>query len=128
MGEVLREGGWWKGDYYVLFDAAEVERMTNLYGIERDLPGYKIIGLKGWDDFIVRGVRKDVYSVPTVPEGQEERRVALVGTARGDRPMVERNVQVNGQAMIVSSRSPKPWRDRAGWGGNAREAMDLRSG
>jgi hypothetical protein len=59
--------GWWKDDYYVLFDAAEVEQMTNLYGIERDLPGYTLIGLKGWDDFIVRDVRKSVCTVPTVP-------------------------------------------------------------
>jgi hypothetical protein len=31
------------------------------------LPGFEILGLRGWDDFIVRNVQDQAYSVPTLP-------------------------------------------------------------
>lgn len=59
--------GWWKGSYYILFEDGEVQQMTALYGTERYLPGFTLIGLRGWDDFIVRDAQKAVHAVPTVP-------------------------------------------------------------
>jgi hypothetical protein len=38
--------GWWKDSYYLLLDDTEVQPMTELYSIERYLPGYTLIGLK----------------------------------------------------------------------------------
>jgi hypothetical protein len=37
------------------------------YAIAQCLPGYEVIGLRGWDDFIVRNSVGEAYSVPTVP-------------------------------------------------------------
>jgi hypothetical protein len=74
--------GWWKGSYYILFDDGEVQQMTALYGIERYLPGYTLIGLKGWDDFIVGDARKSVYAVPTVPVSPRHLEALETPTAR----------------------------------------------
>ena len=60
--------GWHKADYLVLFDAPEeTQRMTELYGIAQYLPGYTIIGLRGWDDFIVQNSQGSLFTIPTVP-------------------------------------------------------------
>ena len=37
------------------------------YCISQLLPGFKVIGLKGWDDFILQDSKGGTYSVPTVP-------------------------------------------------------------
>jgi hypothetical protein len=59
--------GWRNGDYYILFDEREVEQITARYGVARYLPGFTVIGLKGWDDFIVRDAHLALFLVPTVP-------------------------------------------------------------
>jgi hypothetical protein len=62
----MKEG--WHGDeYLVLFDEPEVAAASARYAISQFLPGYEVLGLRGWDDFIVRDAAGQIYSVPTVP-------------------------------------------------------------
>ena len=62
----MREG--WLGDNYrILFDESEIPLVSERYAISNSLPGYQILGLLGWDDFIVRSSAGQAYSVPTVP-------------------------------------------------------------
>jgi hypothetical protein len=62
----MREG--WLGDEYkILFSEEEAPDISARYGIESMLPGYKITGLLGWDDFLVEDQRGDFFRVPTLP-------------------------------------------------------------
>jgi len=63
--------GWDNDNYFVLFDAPEIDLASAAYGIERWLPGYKVIGLKSWDDLLVKDGGNGVYTVPTVPLARE---------------------------------------------------------
>ena len=58
---------WHGADYLVLFDEAEVGAASERYEVLRLLPGFKVLGLRGWDDFIVRNATGQTYSVPTLP-------------------------------------------------------------
>jgi hypothetical protein len=62
----MREG-WHDEDYLVLLSEQESSEASRGYGIQACLPGYQILGLRGWDDFIVRDVTGSVYTVPSVP-------------------------------------------------------------
>jgi hypothetical protein len=62
----MREG-WWKDNYLVLFEESEIPVVTARYALSRFLPRYEIVGLCGWDDFLVRDSAGRVCSVPTVP-------------------------------------------------------------
>ena len=63
----MREG-WYNDDYWSLCEGQkEAEQLTALYGLAEYLPGYVIIGLKGWDDFILVDRQSQYFSVPTVP-------------------------------------------------------------
>ena len=58
--------GWYGDDYLVLFE----ERAAALdqgYGLSVALPGYRLVGLRGWDDFIVEDATGACFTVPTVP-------------------------------------------------------------
>jgi hypothetical protein len=59
--------GWHGEDYLVLLSDQESADASRGYGIQEYLPGYKIIGLRNWDDFIVRDASGGVFTVPTVP-------------------------------------------------------------
>jgi hypothetical protein len=59
--------GWLGDDYLILFDEAEVESASDRYAISQLLPGYQVLGLRGWDDFILRDSAGQTRSVPTVP-------------------------------------------------------------
>jgi len=59
--------GWSNDDYLVLFSEEESVAKTTQYKLAASLPGYRIVGLKGWDDFIVIGSTGKLFSVPTVP-------------------------------------------------------------
>jgi hypothetical protein len=62
----MNEG--WAGDnYLILFDESEVASASERYAISRMLPGYQLIGLSGWDDFILRDSAGQTHLVPTVP-------------------------------------------------------------
>ena len=60
--------GWYNDDYLVLFDEKEeADRMTESYRLRESLPGYTAVGLRGWDDFIVRDEKQKYFTIPTVP-------------------------------------------------------------
>jgi len=59
--------GWQGDDYLILFDDADVVAFSQRYGLASCVPGYEIIGLRGWDDFIVRNRQGELFSIPTVP-------------------------------------------------------------
>jgi hypothetical protein len=62
----MQEG--WRGDeYLILFEAVGYSAVSERYEIGSMLPGYKVVGLLGWDDFLVMDSRGAVFSVPTVP-------------------------------------------------------------
>ena len=59
--------GWSKDEHYILFDTKEAVVASTRYSIERWLPGFAVLGLKGWDDLLVRNITGQVFSVPCVP-------------------------------------------------------------
>jgi hypothetical protein len=58
--------GWHNDDYLVLFDEAEISAASNRYAISEAIPGYEVVGLRGWDDFVVRNTAGQTYTVPSV--------------------------------------------------------------
>lgn len=65
--------GWQNDDHFILFESQE-EAMaaTARYGLSEYLPGYFVVGLKGWDDFILCDTSGKYFTVPTVPLSKEE--------------------------------------------------------
>ena len=62
----MNEG--WNGDeYLILFEEGEIVSASDRYAISEFLPGFQVIGLRGWDDLIVRDSAGRIYCVPTVP-------------------------------------------------------------
>lgn len=59
--------GWLGDDYYILFTAAEAELEAERYGMTEWIPGCALVGLKSWDDFLVRDGERGVFTVPVVP-------------------------------------------------------------
>jgi hypothetical protein len=59
--------GWQEDDYLILFGEDESRRASTRYRIETLLPGFEVIGLRSWDDFIVRDAEGSTFTVPTVP-------------------------------------------------------------
>src|SRR5687768_12587628 len=59
--------GWLNQEYLILFTGSEIESTTLRYGLPKFLPGYEIVGLRGWDDLIVRDSAGQTYTVPSVP-------------------------------------------------------------
>ena len=59
--------GWQQNDYLILFDEEESSLASIRYGLAQALPGFNIVGLRGWDDFIVRDQDGNTFTVPTVP-------------------------------------------------------------
>jgi hypothetical protein len=58
--------GWSGDEYYTLFDQSDYLFLTEEYGVEALLPGYSVVGLIGWDDFLL--LRDGNYfTCPTVP-------------------------------------------------------------
>ena len=62
----MREG-WYGDDYLILFDDSEATSVSNRYEISQVLLGLKVIGLRGWDDFILQDSQGATYTVPTIP-------------------------------------------------------------
>ncbi len=69
--------GWHGDDYLILFDESEVAAASDRYEVLRLLPGFKVLGLRSWDDFIVRNASGQIYSVPTLPLDARPRPHAL---------------------------------------------------
>jgi len=59
--------GWLGDDYLILFAASELRAASERYTISDWLPGYEVVGLRAWDDLILRDAGFRTYSIPTVP-------------------------------------------------------------
>ncbi|MFC5860942.1 hypothetical protein ACFPT7_01400 [Acidicapsa dinghuensis] len=59
--------GWYEDDYFILFADSEIEDATHRYGVSEILPGFRLIGLRTWDDMILRDKTGKTYLMPTVP-------------------------------------------------------------
>jgi hypothetical protein len=59
--------GWLGDEYLILFDDLEVAAFSERYALSRFLPGFQVLGLRGWDDFIVRDSQGSTFTIPTVP-------------------------------------------------------------
>jgi hypothetical protein len=55
--------GWLGDDYLILIDETEIASVLESYATSQFLLDHQVVGLFGWDDFIVR----DASTVPTVP-------------------------------------------------------------
>ncbi|MBB5035604.1 hypothetical protein [Prosthecobacter vanneervenii] len=65
--------GWCQKDYFILFeDQAEASLMTERYAVNSFLPGYILVGIKSWDDFILCDADNNLYTVPTIPLAAKE--------------------------------------------------------
>ena len=62
----MREG--WSGeDHLIIFRNRRLTPVSERYAVPALLPGYRILGLRGWDDFVVQDAANRSYSIPTVP-------------------------------------------------------------
>jgi hypothetical protein len=59
--------GWLGGGYLILFDETEIAPVPESYAISQFLPDHQVVGLFGWDDFIVRDSGGKTSTVPAVP-------------------------------------------------------------
>lgn len=70
----MREG-WYNEDYLILFEHHEIEQKEKAYGLDSLLPGYRLVGLVGWDDFLVMERESQrLFRVPTVPISAQKKR------------------------------------------------------
>ena len=67
--------GWHNEDYLILFESEEIELKQQEYGLDRLLPGHRLLGLVGWDDFLVmESASEKLYRVPTIPISSRHRK------------------------------------------------------
>jgi len=60
--------GWHGDDYLMLFEERDdAIALTERYALAASLPGHILVGLKGWDDFLLRNSEGHHFTVPTVP-------------------------------------------------------------
>jgi hypothetical protein len=80
--------GWYNDHYLVLFDEQEeAARMAESYGIAQYLPGYSLVGISGWDNFVVQDAQHQLFIVPTVPmDSQHLSPIALPIDSRALKP------------------------------------------
>ena len=65
--------GWFNEEYFVLYETKEEAiSATSRYQLSEYLPGFFVVGLKFWDDFILCDTDGRYYTVPTVPPVREE--------------------------------------------------------
>jgi|SRR5579859_7844095 len=79
----MREG-WLGDDYLVPFSESEVPVANGRYQFEKLLPGFKVLGLRGWDDFIVQDAAEKCFSVPTVPVDPQYLESFQIPTAKAE--------------------------------------------
>jgi hypothetical protein len=60
--------GWFNDDYWMMCESQkEAEHLTTHYGVSEYFPGHGVVGLKGWDYFILCDSQNRYFVVPTVP-------------------------------------------------------------
>ena len=66
--ELIRmDEGWYEDEYLILFAEDEIPLASERYGVSSALPGFQVVGLRGWDDLIVRDSGGETFTVPAVP-------------------------------------------------------------
>jgi len=63
----MKEGWSSDGDYFILFEEGEQSETAERYQLPDLLPGFELLGLRGWEEFLVRGVDGQIFAVPVVP-------------------------------------------------------------
>jgi hypothetical protein len=58
--------GWLNNEYLILFEEQSAS-LEKAYGFPELLPGFGLIGIRSWDDFLVQDERQDLFTVPTLP-------------------------------------------------------------
>jgi hypothetical protein len=87
----MREG--WSGDAYIILFDERAPALQASYGIASALPGYRLLGLRGWDDFIVEDPSGARFIVPTVPLLLSN----LSAFENNDQPELEADARVRGR-------------------------------
>ena len=64
--------GWYGRDHLILFNEDEIASASDRYAVSQFFPNYKLIGLRGWHDFILQRSNGATYCVPTVPAVAEQ--------------------------------------------------------
>lgn len=59
--------GWQNDTYFVILTQDESSAAMTAYRFDQFLPGYTLVGLKDWDDFIVINQAGVMLTLPTVP-------------------------------------------------------------
>lgn len=66
--------GWFGNEYWALFEEGrDEEEARQTYGLVDFLPGYRLVGLRNWDDFVIRDEEGRYFKIPTVPLAPEQR-------------------------------------------------------
>ena len=67
--------GWHNDDYLILFDEQdEASSIRDRYAIATVFPDFTLVGLTGWDDFILLDASGKLFTAPTVPLVREQLR------------------------------------------------------
>jgi len=59
--------GWQNDDYLIVLTQDESFAAMKAYRFDHYLPGCTLLGLRGWDDFIVINASGVMFTVPTLP-------------------------------------------------------------
>ncbi|AYD66103.1 hypothetical protein DVB37_20860 [Achromobacter sp. B7] len=59
--------GWYGDDYLVFFSLDQAQAFEKTCELDSTLPGFSLVGLRGWQDFIVRDLSGTTFTIPTVP-------------------------------------------------------------
>ena len=63
--------GWCGEEYLIIFSEEESAERTLQYQLAEYLPGYCIVGIRSWDDFLILDESGGLFTVPTVPLSSE---------------------------------------------------------
>jgi len=62
--QAMKEG-WHNDDYLILFEGGEIEQKEQEYRLDHLLPGHRLLGLVGWDDFLaMESASQKLYRIP----------------------------------------------------------------
>lgn len=59
--------GWSGDDYLHVFSGVEGAQMSQSCGLPLALPGFALVGMRNWDDFVVTNEAGQSFTVPCVP-------------------------------------------------------------
>jgi hypothetical protein len=72
VGGLMNEG--WHGDeHFIVLTDDEAREATERYGLSERLAGFQIVGLRGWDDFILRDSNGRLFTGICLPPSASER-------------------------------------------------------